>query len=280
MLKEKKQKKDIHKDNMHVLDIQEAIDYARCPMLYFFKYKAKSLKTEYINLIEKYDEDIHKVIYYAFTKVQDGNPIEVKDIKASWGKAWIKDKRTASIMFNESLSSKDTYNERRRKGLLSLLHFQKEFNNNPGFPIAINLPYKIPISKNLELTGKFELIRENSLKEIEVFTFKTDEHSNTKVTKENDLKLIASSVAIKKYVKTDNIKHIMYHVDKFNYSIHDNKDLNKDFLIYSIKNIFKSIYNNIFYMGPDSNCFICPYKDVCSNKSKVLQILDMEGIKC
>lgn len=265
---------------MHTISINEVIDYARCPMLYFFKYKAKDVKTEYINLVEKYDEDIHKVIYYAFTNVQDGKGIEIKDIKASWGKAWIKDKRKSHIMFNESLSTKDTYNERRRKGLLSLLRFQKEFTNNPGFPIAINLPYKIPITKNLELTGNFELIRENELKEIEVFTFKTDEHANTKVTKENDLKLVASSIAIKDYVKSDNIKHIMYHVDKFNYSIHNNNDLNKEFFIYSVKNIFKSIYNNIYYMGPDSNCYVCPYKDICGNKSKVIQILDKEYVKC
>lgn len=265
---------------MHKISIQELIDYSKCPMHYFFKYKAKDLKTENINLIEKYDEDIHKVIYYAFSKIQDGDGIDIKDIKSSWGRAWIKDKRKVSIMFNESLMTKDTYNERRKRGIHSLLQFQKVFSLDPGFPIAINKQYEIQVSKNLIVTGNFELIRETSSKQIEIMTFKTDEHSNTKVVKDNDLKLMASSIAAEKYLEAKEVSHVMYQVDKYNFTRHNDKILNKDLFIYSVNNIFKAMYNKLYYMGPDNNCYFCPYKEVCANRSKLMQILDKEGIRC
>lgn len=265
---------------MHRVSIQELIDYAKCPVYYFFKYKSPEYKTEAISLIEKYDDDIHKVIYYAFSRASEGDSIDIKDVKSSWGRAWIKDKRKVSIMFNESLSRKDTYNELRKRGIHSLLQFQKVFSLEPGFPIAINKPYEIQVSKNLTVTGNFELIRENTFKQIEVMTFKTDEHSNVKVVKDNDLKLMASSIAAEEYLGSKDIHHVMYQVDKYNFTRHTEDTINKDLFIFSVNNIFKAMYNKLYYMAPSNDCYFCPYKDICNNRSKVAQILDKEGLRC
>lgn len=265
---------------MHKICIQELIDYAKCPMYYFFKYKAPEYKTESVSLIEKYNDDVHKIIYYAFSRVQEGDSIDIKDVKSSWGRAWIKDKRRSSIMFNESLSRKDSYNELRKRGINSLLQFQKTFSLDPGFPIAINKPYEIQISKNLIITGNFELIRENNIKQIEVVTFKTDEHSNTKVVKDNDLRLMASSIAAEEYLDGRKVYHVMYQVDKYNFTKHTEDTINKELFKYSINNIFKAIYNKLYYLAPSNECYFCPYKDICSNRSKVAQILDKEGLRC
>jgi hypothetical protein len=111
-------------------------------------------------------------------------------------------------------------------------------------------------------------------------TFKTDEHNNTKVVKDNDLKLMASSIAAEKYLNTTDINHVIYQVDKYNFTKHTESTLNKDLFIFSVNNIFKAMYNNLYYMGPDSNCFYCPYKEVCNNRSKVTTILDKGARKC
>lgn len=254
---------------MNYISIQEIIDYAKCPMYYALKYRYPELKTEYINLIEKYDADIHKVIYYSFSKVQEGLPIRIEDIKVAWGRAWIKDKRKTSIIFSDTLSNKDVYNDRRRRGLNSLISFQKEFSRNPGFPVIINKQYELKINNFLTLTGYYEVVREvedeMNNKYLEVCNFKTDEHTNTKVNKMYDMKLIASSLAISNDVVYDNIKYMNYHVDKkkFYYlnDIHTHEKIFKQ----SILNIYKLIYNNIFYICPDERCMNCIYKDLCGD---------------
>lgn len=265
---------------MHEVNLQEIIDYSKCPMYYFFKYKRQDIKTDKINIIEKYDKDIHSAIYFAFSRVQEGSQIEVKDIKSSWGRAWIKDKRKSSIVFGETFNNKDTYNDRRRKGLDSLLNFQAEFNLNPGLPIAINKEYKLQVSKNLTIVNNFEIIRTvNDVygNRTEIMTFKTDEHTNNRVVKEFDLKLIANGLAANEYLKETNITHTMYHVDKNFTTRYKQEDLNTDFFKYSVTNIFKAMYNKIYYMNSGSTCYTCIYKDICANKAKVMELLDKEG---
>lgn len=260
---------------MHEINLQEIIDYAKCPMYYYFKYNKQDLKTDKINVIEKYDKDVHSVIYYALSRLQEGHDIEIKDIKSSWGRIWIKDKRKSSIIFGESLMTKDTYNERRRKGLDSLLDFQKEFNLSPGKPIVINQEYKLQVSRNLIVKNNFELIRSID-GNTEVVTFKTDEHTNNKVVKEYDLKLLANGLAAKQLLNVPNITHAMYHVDKNFSTRYTSNDLNTDFFNYSVTNIYKAMYNKLYYMNSDNTCYSCIYKDICSNKTKVMQILDKE----
>ena len=268
---------------MHEVNLQEIIDYAKCPMYYYFKYKVPELKTDKINTIEKYDKDIHSVVYYAFSRIQEGKDIEIKDIKASWGRAWIKDKRKSNIIFGENLMTKDTYNERRRKGLDSLLNFQSEFNINPGFPIAINQEYKLQVSKNLIIKNNFEVIRtidDVYGKRTEIMTFKTDEHTNNKIVKEFDLRLLANGIAAKELLNLNDINHTMYHIDKSSKVTYTNQELNTDFFYYSVTNIFKAMYNNLYYMNSDNTCYTCIYKDICSNKAKVMQLLDKEEKTC
>ena len=254
---------------MVYLDIQEIIDYAKCPMYYALKYKYPEFKSDYINLIEKYDLDIHKVIYYSFSKVQEGLPIRIEDIKAAWGRAWIKDKRKSSIIFSDTLSNKDVYNDRRRRGLNSLLEFQKEFSKNPGFPIIINKCFKLKINDYLTIIGNYEVVREvedeMNNKYLEVCSFKTDEHTNTKVNKMYDMKLIASALAISNDIDYDNIKYMNYHVDKKKFYYLNDIKTHKEIFNKSVLYIYKLIYNNIFYICPDERCMNCIYKDLCEN---------------
>ena len=263
---------------MHYITIQEIIDYSKCPMYYFFKYKNKDLKTEYINLIEKYDIDIHKALYYSFTRVQEGSPIRIEDLKAAWGRAWVKDKRKSELIFTDTLLNKDTYNERRRKGLTSLITFHKNFNKNPGFPVIINKKYNLKISNNLTLIGSHEVIRE--MKDemdknyIEVCTFKTDEHTNNKINKQFDLKLIGSALAIKEEIQNVDFKYMMYHVDKNNFYYMNDLDMKRNIFNTTITNIYKAIYNKLYYICPSEKCMYCTYRELCASIENINKIVD------
>lgn len=263
---------------MATIDIEEIIDYAKCPMLYAFKYKYKHHKTDYVNITEKYNEDIHKVIYYSFSKIQNGSSMRIEDIKVAWGRAWIKDKRKNSLVFSDTPSNKDIYNDKRKKGFESLMSFYKKFNKNPGFPVIINEDYKLNITNSLVLTGKYEVVRELedelSNKYLEVCIFKTDDCSNYSINNLYDLKLIASSLAICNDVEYNNKKYMIYNVDKKRTFYLKDVNLDKALFKKNILNIYKCIYNEIYYICPNEKCITCIYKDICNDMENISEMLN------
>lgn len=262
---------------MNTIDIQEIMDYAKCPMYYAFKYKYQEHKTDYVNIIEKYNDDVHKVIYYSFSKVQDGLPMRIEDIKVAWGRAWIKDKRKNSLIFSDTPSNKDIYNDKRKRGFDSLVAFHKAFSKDPGFPVMINEEYKLNISSNLILTGRYEVVREleDELcnKYLEVSIFKTDDCSNNSINNLYDLKLIASSLAISNDVEYNNKKYVIYNVDKKKTFYLKDIQLHEKLFRKNILNIYKCIYNKIYYICPSEKCITCTYKEVCNNMENISEIL-------
>lgn len=263
---------------MATISIEEIIDYAKCPMYYAFKYKYKKYKTDYVNVIEKYNDDIHKVIYYSFSKIQDGSPMRIEDIKVAWGRAWIKDKRKNSLIFSDTPSNKDIYNDKRKKGFESLLYFYKYFNKNHGFPVMINQEYSLNINNSLVLTGRYEVVRELEdeflNKYLEVCVFKTDDSSNNSINNLYDLKLIASSLAINSDVEYNNKKYMIYNVDKKKAIYLKDISLDEQLFRKNILNIYKCIYNEIYYICPSDKCISCTYRDVCNNMENISEILN------
>ena len=240
---------------MQKISINEIIDYSFCPMLYILKYKTPEYKNKAINLLEKYDSDIHKVIYKALNQVQNNQQINLKDIKTYWGKEWIKDKRKANIVFGETLLTKDTYNVKRRKGLDLLMNFYYRFSSEQFTPLIINQEYKIQINKNLTLTNRIELVREMEDGTIQLITFKCDDYNST--SKLNDLKVMADYYICKSLFKTK-------------------KMIN--FFKCNIINIYKSIYNKLYYLNSGTHCYNCVYKKVCTGRMNQLidRITDKE----
>ena len=251
------------KGNKHKISLDEVIDYAKCPMLYKLKYVDK-IGTEYTNLINKYKEDIKTIIYSSLYKIVEFENIQIEHLKIAWGKLWIKDKRKSNIIFSETLSNKDTYNERRKSGLDALLYFHKEFKD-PGIPIAINKEYEIDISNNLVLTGKFELIRKYK-SSIDTAIFKLDENHLQKLSLQYDLELNALNIANKKYINSMNKTITMYNLDKKKKININIKNLNEETFKNTVLNIYKAIYNKLFYIVPSERCVSCIYKDICTKK--------------
>lgn len=254
-----------------IISIDEIIDYTFCPIKYLLKYKYKNIKTQYVDLIEKYDRDIHKVIYYSFSKVQDGSVMRIEDIKTAWGRHWIKDKRKHNIVFIDTLFNKDTYNERRKKGYESLLNFHKKFSCDPYLPILIDYPYELKINDDLTITGNIELVRKIENDILQLCVFKTDEHTHNKPNNNYDLRLMASSLALSHIVE-NKIEIMTYHVDKASSRKHIIKE-SKDIFLASVKQICKAIKNKIFYISPSTKCNSCIYKDICSDYKIINNIL-------
>ena len=261
---------------MQKISINEIIDYSFCPMLYILKYKTPEYKNKAINLLEKYDSDIHKVIYKALNQVQNNQQINLKDIKTNWGKEWIKDKRKANIVFGETLLTKDTYNVKRRKGLDLLMNFYYRFSSEQFTPLIINQEYKIQINKNLTLTNRIELVREMEDGTIQLITFKCDDYNST--SKLNDLKVMADYYICKSLFKTKKIKHYVYNLNKDTF--YENNATKKmiNFFKCNIINIYKSIYNKLYYLNSGTHCYNCVYKKVCTGRMNQLidRITDKE----
>lgn len=261
------------KNNKLIVTINEIIDYNKCSLLWYLKYKRKDVKTRYVTLVEKYDDDIHKVIYQAYNKLQDEDMLRIEDIKTFWGKEWIKDKRRNSIMFSDTYTNKDIYNDKRRRGIDVLLNFYRNFISIDDVPILINYPCNININKNLILKSNIEVVNMNN-DLYKNYVFKTNEHNNTQVLKDYEIKSIGNYIALKELLDSDNIDSYMFNIDKKSIYKMDITENDIKIFKHSIESVSKLIYNNIFYMIPSEKCDSCIYKDVCSNKELLNEIIN------
>lgn len=261
---------------MYQISIDEIVDYSKCPMYYFFKYKQKA-STDKIDVLSKYEEDLKKVVYYSFCKMQEGEFIRVEDIKQMWGKLWVKDKRKTELVFSDSSLHKDTYNVKRIKGLESLLSFKDYLADNKGFPIAINQEYKIRLD-DMILTGKFEVVREiensNGEKQIQVCLFKTD-RDVPKLTNRYDMKFHCDALAIERMVEKDlKPNGMIYYLEKGKIITKSCSSIERQIFLHNIRTVASLIRNNVFYMSVNSNCQSCIYKDICGSKANTRGLLD------
>lgn len=262
---------------MYKISIDEIIDYSYCPMLYVLKYKTPEYKNKAIKLLDKYNDDIHKVIYRALNEMQDNKSIGLREIKTYWGKEWIKDKRKSHLVFGETYITKDTYNIRRRKGLDILFNFYNKFKEEKFIPLIINQKYNIKINKILTLTNTIELLRQMDNEEIQLITFKTENY--TKSSMLNELKITADYYIAKNIFPDKKIVHYVYNLDKN--IMYENKITNKkiEFFKYNIINIFKAIHNKLYYLNSGTHCYNCIYKNVCSGRmNQIINKIDKKEV--
>lgn len=256
--------------------IQEIIDYCKCPMFYKIKYIHPELITEQISMFDKYDSDIHKVIYFSMNRVSENSTIRIEDIKAAWGRAWVKDKRRVDLIFADTASYGDTYNERRMKGLNALIKFRKTFNDMHLFPMIINKSYRININKDLYLTGSFETVAEVTLEDktkvIQNFAFRTNEHCNSLVNYKFDMKMMASSIALKNTIDIE-FENYIYNVDANRMIQYKMQNLDDITFRKNIYRVHTAINNNIFYVCPSDKCFSCIYNNICRNVNNVRRLM-------
>ena len=262
-----------------IIKIEDVINYIECPMKWFLRNKKPFLKTNFISLAEKYDEDIKKCIFYSYYKIQSEEKVRIEDIKLFWGKEWIKDRRLNSLMFSDTCINKDYYSIKRKNGLLSLIDFKNKFvDKRTEKPIAIDYKFNIKINDNITLSTNIELFTKkmNIMNEYtyENYIFKTNEHAFNSVTKVYELKAIANHIAIKQnFEKISKINSYIYNMDKRNISKFNITDEKIQLFYSTIETIANLMYNNIYYIAPVDKCDTCIYKEICGNEKLILEII-------
>lgn len=248
---------------MQTIDIKDVLNYCYCPMYYKFRHQDK-YKDKVILTTEKFDKDIHEAIYNYLSLMQLGYKVDLKILNKKFITKWLgKNKKIDDILYVEPNNIKDIYERKRRNALVSLRELNKFFLKYPFYPMIVNKKYKVPIAKNLYLTGNLELVREiNGL--IELICFKTDDrHNNNKVYVDKDIEITAGVYAYEQITgnKVDMITFYGLERNKITATTRNAEDFKM--LKKIIVNVYACIKNNIIYPCSNINCINCIYNKIC-----------------
>jgi hypothetical protein len=243
------------------ISVKELITYALCPMAYKFKY-VDNIETMYLNLVEKYEDDIHKFMYAYHSHIQNNDSVGADTVKRIWGSLWIGEKNKQDLIFMSTGDNRDTWNKRRKQGIENLMTYHNKGPKIIGVPVLINYGFKVPVHKDIYLTGNFELVQQLN-KRVQLINFKADSKRLTKDIINKELETTAMAYAFRESFSESEDDLIVYYVDKN--KINHTKRIKNDFdiLKYSALNIAISIKNKLFYMSPNDKCISCIYKANC-----------------
>lgn len=191
----------------------------------------------------------------------------IKFLKKRWGEAWIKQKTNSEIICTPSAMRYDSYDYKRKTGIEAIITFN-DIMNTPQFPIIINRPYKIQLSKGLILHGAFEYVREIEQKDgtrsIQLMKFRT-ENNRFQVDSHmhHDLELTAMAVAFEEIFNVNEFELVYVDICKKKVisSFRGKKDI--DLLKDTVRSVALCLKNNIRCVSPDKRCYHCEYRNVC-----------------
>lgn len=250
------------------IDIQEILDYNYCPVYYKLKYNNPGLE----NLTEAYDRILRKCFYSYMNLLKSNSSVDIGYLTKLWGKHWIKDKSLIKLMTTPSASMRDRYDLLRKNGIESLISFHNLMKQGSQYPILINKGYKIRITNNVILTGKWEYIRELQTEEENIFQIIKFQHRKDKfqtlMQMRYDLELTAAAFAFENTFTAPKYQVVYANIykEKMVPSYRDNNDFN--ILKQTVINTIKCISNNIYTISPDTKCFHCTYRNQCENYIK------------
>ena len=246
------------------LSLDEIQEFLHCPMFYSFRHQDKEIKTPYLDLYEKYDQDIKKFMHAYHAQLQNGDAVDGATVKRIWGSLWIGQKNKQELIFVETGDKRDTWNEKRKQGIENLLGYHNKGTKNIGTPILVNHEFEVEVTKGVIITGVFDLIQELNGR-VELVTYVSDSKKITSAMFQKDMKITALSFAFRKIFGEKQDETVVYLVDK-NKRVLTRRTEN-DYKIFqeSVKNIAISIKNDIFYINPNPRCIGCLYKENCSN---------------
>lgn len=245
-----------------IIDIQDIEDFIFCPV--YYKFKKLNIHTPYVDITKKYDEDIHKFTNgYNYFLETDGF-INYDKVKQIFGSLWIGSKNQDDFIYIQTGDTNNTYANLRKKGIDNTLEFHDYNLKNQYNPLCFNYKYKVPIMKNLYLTGTIDLIREKN-KKVDVVNYisRSNYHTNINVT--NNLESIAMAYAFRHIFNQNEDNLVLYLFDKrkeVNLSI-DEHSFKK--LKINVINIAKSINNNLIYFNSYDRCGRCPHSSTCKS---------------
>lgn len=235
-------------------------------MRYYFTY-LDHLNQRQLTSTLYYDEAVHKMIYSFFSLLQNQEEPRLTSLKRAWGKNWIQKRKSEDILFVAPYSWRESYERLRKQGTQGLITFWDQFKDHPGFPIAIQKTYHVPIHDQLTLVGTWEVIREKD-QQLEILHFRTGLKKLTDFMVEQDLKLTASSYAFHYWFKQQEQRLLVYSFDKGTFHITSRQPTEYTVLKQIVSNVHQAIEANLFYACPTEKCELCPFKTRCRQKLK------------
>ena len=203
-IKETLPEKDFHVDYLSFSQIET---FQTCPLHYKLKYILKIPTPP--SASQSFGTAIHATLKNFFEEVAAGSKPTEKFIYELLENNWVK----------EGFKSKSHEKEFFNKGKLYLSGFLKQGFNPKIFPTALELPFTIPLGKDLKIGGRLDRVDNLGNGEIEIVDYKTGATipSQREVDKNLQLSfyaLAASKIPTEPFGKTpDKIKLSLYFLD-------------------------------------------------------------------
>jgi len=142
------------------ITLKELKDFQICERLYDFKYK--QLLPEKIGgrqlLLSKFESNIKSVVGYFFYKKQQGNPPSKESLKNRWEKLWFPKTSSFDIIYEQHEIFHANKASLTTKADIIFEDLIENFGAKDIIPIGINEEYSVPITSNVAIVDKFDLI--------------------------------------------------------------------------------------------------------------------------
>jgi len=147
--------------NMKLLTPKSIKDFQTCSLLY--DYRHNQTMPETIGgrdiLSERFENTLKDIIYFFFYKKQGGYTPSYSSLLNRWEKLWFsKDVSAYDIITEQHESAYGNNASLTSKAAAVLLSFHESFSDSSSIPIAINEDYIFPISKDVKIKDKFDVI--------------------------------------------------------------------------------------------------------------------------
>jgi len=237
---------------------KEITEYSFCPKLYFFKNSFKLTPS----LEEYYNDTLHRLMHRFLFMARDGE-VSAKELKMIWASSAIVQRRKSKFAYYSPATWKSSISEFNKKGVAAINFLLNTYPSLLGSVIAINEPYRVILSKDIEIAGKWDLIQENKgTKEIELIIFK--EHDKlAHVPPTQDYKAVIDTLAFREKF---NITEGATVLQSFNSEKKISAKIGSPHIkeaIDSVKNIHKAVTSGISFKYPSYRCKSCSAKLIC-----------------
>lgn len=246
------------------INIQELQTYLDCPRLYALKQECRLPKQTYSSIDEKYIMELRRMIYFFFNQMKYNGYCNFNDIKREWGKLWVGKRRRKDLLIPVENKVRLWHRKRERDGLDVLFRLHKSFSEDNADIVAVNMPFNVAITKDVNLTGRWPLIRVmNNKTELIDFRHK-DEIGST----ESDIILTAISYAFRNQFNSTEDKLCIYDLDKGKLITTTRSSKDYSILKDTIDDFTVLIKTGRFIRVMSKQCDKCTYSFLCKGVSK------------
>jgi len=251
--------------NLVEITTKEIILYSFCPKLFYLKRDMKLTPS----LEDYYADTLHRLMARFLFMARDGE-ISAKELKMIWASSAIAQRRKHKFAYYNPVNWKSNISEFNKKGAAAINFLLNTFPDMLGSIIAVNEIYSVKLSKDLTLTGEWDLIQENmETKEIELVIFKEHDKLNH-IPLNQDYKAVLDTIA---FMRSFNSAPAKVSLQSYNSQRKVSGNISGAHIKEVLKNtisICGAIENGTKYKYLSYKCKSCPAKQICENAEQTV----------